>query len=324
MTDLASQIVSILLSDRDGRLRGTSIIFRCPSPDHEDRHPSCHFATEPAHSEMGLFVCRSCGYGGNEITLAKLVGITTTDFASPAPRPYRRPPVSSPRYPPVEEVKALWELCRPVGDDLEVSRWLEGRKIDPFRIEDFDLARALPLDAELPAWAGTHNWTWVDSNARLILPLIDVAGKLRSLRARRLGSGEPKELAATGYAVSGLILADSLSRLMLSGEPLADESSAAALVRAVGLIVVEGSIDFLATATKFSDANQSAPAVIGIVAGSWNDALAARVPSGTTIIIGTDPDPAGKRYRDLITKSLRDRCSDIREIRKLVSEGAGL
>ncbi|MCZ6688257.1 MAG: hypothetical protein O7H41_01435 [Planctomycetota bacterium] len=313
------------MSDYNGRWRGKSVVFHCLAPDHPDLHPSIHFTPEPANSEMGLFICRACALRGNEIHLAKLIGITTTDFATPAPRPYRRTPAPPPEYPPAEEVKALWELCRPVCDDPAVSRWLqEERKIDPSMVETLDLARVLPVDIELPPWAVTRGGSWVAMGARLIVPMADVEGRTRSLRGRRLEVGALKELSPTGHAVSGLILADSLARLMLSGETLTDESDAADYVRDVGLIIVEGSIDFLATATKFSDANQNAPAVIGIVSGSWTREIAARVPTDTSIIIGTDPDMTGRRYRDLISGSLRDRCSDIRQIRKLVSEGAGL
>ena len=70
------------------------------------------------------------------------------------------------------------------------------------------------------------------------------------------------------------------------------------------IVIAEGVPDFLVWATKYSDANEDAPVVLGVIAGSWTDALAARVPRSATIYIRTHRDAAGIKYADAICESL--------------------
>lgn len=137
--------------------------------------------------------------------------------------------------------------------------------------------------------------------------LYDEQGALGSLRSRRICDGPPefKVLAPAGYACGGLVMADPLARLMLAGSDLADDTPAAELVRDVGVWVAEGDADFLTLATRFSDAREDAPAVVGIFAGVWTRAIAARVPTGTSITIWTDLDGAGASYVRTIARTLR-------------------
>ena len=57
--------------------------------------------------------------------------------------------------------------------------------------------------------------------------------------------------------------------------------------------------------------------MLGIFAGSWSNALAARIPTGTRVAIRTDHDDngAGDRYAELIARSLAGRC-ELRRTRK--------
>ena len=51
-----------------------------------------------------------------------------------------------------------------------------------------------------------------------------------------------------------------------------------------------------------------APAVLGILSGSWSDELAARIPTECRVIVKVHRDEAGQKYRDQICRSLSGRC----------------
>ena len=229
------------------------------------------------------------------------------------------PPIPAPpHYPPVDEVTDLWQRCIPVVDDTEVSAWLkEVRGIDPIVVFDLDLARALPCTANVPHWAWApkgrevHGGSWSTLGYRLIVPLYNAKGQMCSLRARRAFNsgqekldGRPKSITPAGYELKGLVMAEGLGRLMLSGEPLGDDSSAAEWVKHCGLWISEGEPDFLTLCTQFSDAAQDAPAVLGIMAGSLTRELIARIPDDTTVYIATDSDTAGDTYARQIQAAL--------------------
>jgi hypothetical protein len=160
----------------------------------------------------------------------------------------------------------------------------------------------------VPGWASFKGAPWAALGYRLILPLYDAMGSLVSVRARAVTPANPKALAPAGFSVAGLVLADSLARLMLAGEPLGDDSPAVDLVRQVGLVVLEGEPDFLTWATRASDANERAPAVVGLVSGSWTNDMAARVPDGTTVFVKTHGDDVGDKYARQVAGTLGERC----------------
>jgi hypothetical protein len=141
--------------------------------------------------------------------------------------------------------------------------------------------------------------------------MFDSAGNMASLRARALkphaDNGSDKTAAPAGAEVRGLLLANPLGQLLLSGAPLGDGSSAAALVARAGLNVTEGEPDFLSLATYWSD---ESPAVFGVVAGSWRSDsvdLASRVPDGCRVRVYTHHDKTGETYAAEIYRSLRER-----------------
>ncbi|MDQ3656390.1 MAG: toprim domain-containing protein [Chloroflexota bacterium] len=56
---------------REGKKAGKDrILFRCPYPNHEDRHPSCRW-----DSAKATFYCDICGDGGGALDLADLLGM---------------------------------------------------------------------------------------------------------------------------------------------------------------------------------------------------------------------------------------------------------
>ena len=236
--------------------------------------------------------------------------------------------------PPAGEVAELWNACVPPADDGEVSAWLAFRGLDPAKVSDLDLARALPRTSALPAWARCAGRPW-SAGWRCVFPVYDATGSLASLRARwcRLLAGEgapagpldrpPADFPAVKSAAaaagpgsaSGLVLADGLLRQLLrTGERprwWPEETP-------LRIVVVEGEPDFLTWATRHGDAAETAPAVLGLWSGAWTSALAARIPAGCRLLLRTDLDASGHHYATRVARDLADRC----ELRRLSPEAA--
>lgn len=318
----------------------------CPACSAETRHPS----RRDRRGAVGLtpngagWRCHECGASGDAITLAAWLAVcrvpakgepawrdiraacASRGLCSPDPRDARtapqahlRPvppprPQAPPKRPPAGEVAAAWDACLRVTDDDEVVAWLASRGLDARRVEDLDLARAVPA-AGLPTWMRCRRRdradlapSWLESSYRLAVPFLGPTGRLESLHARALdAAAEPKAASPAGAEVRGLVMADPGGAAMLRGE-----------FRPPLLVIAEGVPDFLTWAAWGGDSDESAPAVLGIVAGSWTDEIAERVPTGLPVAVRTHrdlPDPAhpGKRpaglaYADRICASLARRC----------------
>lgn len=234
----------------------------------------------------------------------------------PAPKLLRLPAPPERDYPPSDEVEALWGAAGHVIDDPEASAYLEGRGIPPERATDLGLVRVLACGAELPRWARfrgerPESRPWPDLGFRLVVPAYDCLGALRSVRAWRIGGDprDPKRVPPAGHRATGLVLACPLARQML-------EVGAAPAWwpdhEPFRVIVVEGEPDFLTWSTRFSDADTTAPAVLGVVSGSWSAELAERVPGGARVIVRTHRDASGDRYARQVAESLGGRC-DVRD-----------
>jgi len=206
------------------------------------------------------------------------------------------------------ELAALWRACQPCGVDIEVAALLERRGISPEWVDDFHLARALPVTARFPRWAsfrGAHpnRVSWIDSGHRLLLPVYDPMGRMRSVRAWCVrDTADPKRLPPAGYASRHLVLACGLGVAMLSAG--ADGQGVEPGAR---VVIAEGEPDFLTWATRSSDAAESVPVVLGVVAGAWSDDFARRIPRDARVIVRTHHDPAGEAYAEAIRQSLEGR-----------------
>jgi DNA primase len=311
--------------DRRARPQGGGgLSIFCPA--HQERSPSCSITRGPDGTLRAN--CFGCGFTGDVFHLLAIVehlspdqdfpellrraaGLArvSLDRTAPSPRAPSSVPPMPPRraYPPGAEVGALWSLCRPVVEDAEVRSWLEHRGLVPAAIARHDLARALPVGRDLPRWASF----WGDRSARpkpapwsalgfrLIVPLHDADGVIRSVRARavtEIAPAAPKALPPSGHASQGLVLANTLAAQMLARGAWPER-----VERRV--VIAEGEPDFLTWATR-------ALAVLGIAgSGQWTEAIAQRIPAGTTAIIRTDQDDAGDLYAEVITRTLWGRCT---------------
>lgn len=303
------------------------LLIRCPW--HDERTPSCsvRFA-----DDGGIAVhCFGCGAGGDVLSLiavangwdtrgdfprvlrfaAELAGVpwdrSSAGRSSPA-RPPRAQP--EPSYPPTKEVSGLWAACRPVGDEPKVTAWLGSRALNAGMVEDFDLARALPSGVGLPHWACHQKRKWAESGHWLIFPMFDRLGVMRSLRARRVvGEDGPKDLSPAGFSTSGIVMADQRGRKLLETGRRSGILPGGVPSR---IVVAEGQPDYLTWATRFSDADETAPAILGVVSGAWTGGIADRVPDGSRVVIRTHQDEAGEKYARVIYVSLRGRCKILR------------
>jgi hypothetical protein len=231
------------------------------------------------------------------------------------PVPPAAPPEPPKRATPAE-LEALWSQCLPVGDHPEVLAYLahrvQGTKvapIDAWRLEDLGLVRVLPRTARVPSWA--HGW--IQGDYRLIVQTFDAAGQWAGVRGRYIGKGSPpdgrpKARAPTGLDAGGLVLACPLGRQILAtgaipawwpkGTPL-------------GILVCEGEPDWWRTCTRYSEAAETAPAVLSLPgSGAWTAELAARIPSGADVVTCTDDDPGGLRLAQQVWESLGARCNN--------------
>lgn len=247
----------------------------------------------------------------------ELVPRTTSYRMSAAPSPFlARKNRDSGRtfcYPPTTELSALWRACTPCSEDEEVSTLLASRRISGKIVDSLDLARALPLDARLPPWARFRGarprseW-WTKTGHRLLLPVYDPFGRMRSVRAWCVReSDDPKRLPPSGYCARGLLLACGVGVAMLARGGRANQAPPRSRI-----VVVEGEPDFLTWATRFSDADEDAPAVFGVLSGAWSDDFALRVPDGSRVLIRTHHDSAGHAYARDVTESLNGRCAVLR------------
>ena len=289
-------------------------------PWHSERTPSC--SVKLASDGTIAAHCFGCGAGGDVLSLVAVArGLDTrrdfprvvelaADLAGGSLDGYR-PPVRrampAPRLPPpVESVGALWAAAKPVTDDADLARQLLGRCLDPAIIEDRDLARCLPSSGTLPKWARSGSQTWRDSGHRLLFQLWNAEGSLSSVHARlveKTDGDREKGLFPSGHSAKGFFLADSFARLLITkGVPSWWRQS-----EPPSVIITEGAIDFLTVGTHFG-CYEYAPAVLGILSGSWSDELAARIPTECHVVVKVDEDEAGEKYLAAIRRSLSGRC----------------
>ena len=136
-------------------------------------------------------------------------------------------------------------------------------------------------------WAETY---------RLVTPLWDARGQLRSLRFRATSPEIPagkKALNPSGYGYAGLVMADPVGVSLLRGQPEKTWDGR--------IVVVEGEPDFWTWSCHPSRLEKNPTwAVLGVVSGSWSESLAERIPSEARVILRTHHDEPGEKYAERI------------------------
>lgn len=296
------------------------VICRCPA--HKENTASCSVTKGPDGTIRAK--CFGCEWTGDALTMVAMVhGLDVrTEFkdvlleaASAAglhqivdelrggkkyePRALpAAPPVEPDRdYPDPADVAALWAAAGPVDAD-EDSRWhFEGRGLDARAATRMGLARALVLGngtwCQAPQWARYRGSWWPEHGFRVIVPVYDAAGSMRSVRAWRTTDGEgPKRLPPAGHRASELVLSNEIGVEMLAGKATAP----------CRIVLCEGEPDFIVWALR-------APwlPVLGVLSGSWSPAFAQRIPYGSEVIVRTHHDDAGDRYAAHVIKTTKER-----------------
>jgi hypothetical protein len=333
---LAVPLVQVagLLGLEEGKPSGGRQTWSCPACGDVTRHHK----SKDRRGAVGLspslsgWACHQCGARGDAVDLVAfaVAGHRLRDLAGddlervrlwfedlgaggpPEPRARRPRPAPAPAaYPPGPTVEALWAQGRPVDGDADVAAYLTGRGLDPARVAELDLARALRPGAALPGWAMGPNGSWLATGHRLLVPLVDSRGALRSVLVRAVTSATPKSLAPARHERRGLVMADGLGRQLLEvgARPAWFDDDVRLVVR-----IDEGEIDFLtdATAPEAMADSGHGPAVIGAVEGAWLSAHADRIPDGARVVVGTDRDDAGDSYAARIAATFGDRDVELR------------
>ncbi len=221
--------------------------------------------------------------------------------------PARTEAETQPARPPQREVAALWAASLPVGADANSAAWFAGRfgRASAWSLQQaelWDLARVIPTDLHLPRWAWTRRGPWGRTGHRIIIRLWDHMGQAVSLRARSSDTTvAPKSLAPAGYSVKGLVLADPLAQQLLGGV-------CPTWWQPRQVIVAEGEPDWLLWALRQRETDEQGPAVLSIESGAWSPQIAARIPTGASVVIRTHHDEPGERYAQQIAASLHGRC----------------
>lgn len=227
-------------------------------------------------------------------------------FARPA-APARTHADSLPARPPQHEVAALWAAALPVSAVPEATGWFTHRYGSAAawslqQAELWDLTCVIPAGLRLPRWARSQGGPWTHTGHRIVFRLWDHTGQAVSLRARSVeATVAPKSLAPAGYSVKGLVLADPLAQQLLGGV-------SPTWWQPRQVIVAEGEPDWLLWALRQPEADEQGPAVLGVESGAWSPQIAARIPTGASVVVRTHHDEPGRRYAQQIAASLHGRC----------------
>ncbi len=279
-------------------------------PFHYDNNPSMSI-----NMESLLWHCHGCDEGGHVtgfvvkemdmewkdavLHLADMAGVDgdvlfsgnqTRSSATP-----RRKEPEPPMRLPKDEVLRVWIAGTFNRREGLLAGWAKNRGMDPRGLRR--LAKLVP--ERLPDWANYKATWWFESGHRLVVPMYDGNGEMASLHARCIEKVKryesyPKGLFPSGASVKGLVMANSNGVAMLKGEETPTP-----------IIILEGVPDFLSWASQPSGRSYT---VFGIVSGSFNESIAARIPDGVRIVIRTDNDEAGHKYAAKIQKLLMNRC----------------
>lgn len=234
--------------------------------------------------------CHRCGVGGSTVDLVgQVLGVPPTSKRAwewwdgrGGAAPALPPRILRPSYPPKRSILRLWRQGTGVDAEDAVAQWLESRGLEAEAVRRRGLAKS--IRGEPPRWAKR----WV-SSYRIILPLVDAEGQLRSLKFRRTDPRPgPKSLNPTGFSVQGLLMANAAAVRMLRGEA----------VRRV--FVVEGGPDWLTVGAWC----QPDDAVFGLVEGGWDLRVARKVPKQAQVVVATHHDEKGRQYAALVAASV--------------------
>ena len=276
---------------------------------HSENEPSCNVRQHPNDGTLSVH-CFGCKQSADVFELiAQVYDINihnsfpeilqiAGDFAgvqvesgkpftpTPPPKFVERPP----EYPPIDELRDMWTNAVSVTEDPEAKKWFKDRGLSVERLNSY--CKVIPKNHELPKWAifkddDTGRYDWIMSGHRLIFPLYNYEGKIRSFRARCLNEGTYKNVNPLGYSTKNLCFADTKGLDALKGNKSFEV-----------LNFVEGEGDFLAAIQR----EDSFP-IFGFYSGGWSLDHSKACGRESEIFFPFDDDRAGDGYKKDIVKS---------------------
>jgi len=306
------------------RRDGSNVTVYCPS--HQEKTPSCSVFIGP---DGTIAVnCFGCGFSGDALrliatvhgfnekadfkhvllTAAEIAGLTEivnelSNNLPPGnrPPPIQREPLPDRPYPPNSELERFWTECGSVVKETSANRILEARKLNPDEVDRYGLAKAITSNQWLPTWAASgeepDKKSWRFTGHRMIVPVYDCTGSMKSVRAWRVEGNSPaKRLPPSGFRANGLVMANSYAQELLKKKK-----------GPCKILVAEGEPDFLTVSTKWFYVP-----VIGLTSGSWNEEFAKKIPLGSEIVIMTHHDKAGDKYAEIVQSTVKNRAVVLR------------
>jgi hypothetical protein len=166
-----------------------------------------------------------------------------------------------------------WNGCRAVTDDLEVSAWLQGKRLDPRAIANRDLARS------------------ISAPPRLVIPHLRPDGTFAGLY-RYPVKGRSANGSSPPAPKAGRVLANLIGRgLLLQGQ-------APDWWTWRTILLVDDLVEFLSWGSSYADTDD-VPAVFLVPPEGWDPAFSKRMPEGSRVIVRTLQPPATSMLSDL-------------------------
>jgi CHC2-type zinc finger protein len=303
---------------------GSMVTVYCPA--HQEKTPSCSVFVGPDGTiAVNCFGCQFKGdalrliamvHGFDEKTdfkhillnAAEIAGLTeiVNELSNNLPPGNRPPPI--PReplpdrpYPPNSELERLWTECGSVVTETASNRLLVSRKLNPDEVDRYGLAKAITSNQWLPGWAASgeepDKKTWRSTGHRMVVPVYDNSGIMKSVRAWRVEGNSPaKRLPPVGFKANGLVMANARAQELLKSKK-----------GPCKILVVEGEPDFLTVGTKWFYLP-----VMGLTSGSWTPEFAKKIPLGSELVIMTHHDKAGDKYAEIISSTVKNRAVVLR------------
>lgn len=321
LTDVRALVTSLKLQE-GARVRGNTVMVRCPA--HGDSTPSCSIRIG---GDRTIAVnCFGCDLRGDALRLIatvhklnekngadfKEILLIACDIAGLSEaadeirgneprkdRPIPQPPQFIPDrvYPPASELGRFWSECGSVQNEDAVKRILEQRGLEPREVDNYELAKAITSKQWLPQWATYQGNTWRFSGHRLVVPVYDHDGIMRSVRAWDVeGKAEAKRLPPAGHKATGLAMGNSRAVSLLSKKQ-----------GPCRIIVTEGEPDFLSASSKWFYIP-----VMGLISGTWSADFAAKIPLGSEVVVMTHHDKAGDKYAEIVKSTVKNRAVVLR------------
>lgn len=220
------------------------------------------------------------------------------------------PPKSEPDRAPVYLDGDMWAAILaasiPARQDGLCCEWASGRRL---RLPAEARALVGAQDEALPLWSSSRDGRvprWLPAmGQRLLLPMVDGRGVVRSARLRNIWprDGAPKEVALPGYSSVGLVYASAAMAMRWADGLVSDRP----------VVLVEGGPDRMAAGYAWGRECE----IIGIVSGSCSGRPWARwldmIGSDVIMVPQFDrPDARGKRAGDEYARKVRDAAPQVR------------